>query len=546
MSYSASEIIALRDAELSNDAQFRTLWQDTMDYIFPQATRVLSIGSPGERRTTQLFDQTAGLAARDMASGMSSLIIPTGKEFFGFKASNRQLNLIAGNRRWMEMAAEHLHDALFCSNFMLMWGATLKYIGILGTCNLFSDFDIPNMKLNFKNFPIGSYQILEDNNENVDTVMMTLRFTARQAAQEFGEDKLSEKIRKALKEPKQANTKFEFIHYIGPRQDYNPKLRNAGNMPFESCFVDVSAKEKTDEGGYEEFPCAVARWSKNIGEKWGRGEGTEIVEAVKALQQMMKDLIECANRYNNPAREVIGNNLTGQVNNSPGANNFVTEGMSIRALDSGMQGNFPISKEMLEMQRAMVNQAFYHNLFSQFTDLTGDRRTTVEIQARMREALRLTAVPVSHIETELLTPTITRCLNLLVRNGVIEKPPPELSEQFFTVEYLGELGLALRNQQANAFADFAGVAMQLAQVFPAAMDIPNMDRGLRRLAETRGVNVDDINTEEEVAAKQKERQQIQQAQMAMQAIETGAKAYGQGKAAPEEGSPAAEMMGTMK
>ena len=541
MDYTAGEIIAIRDKELSDQANFRKLWQETADYVFPRENCITQLPPTGEDKSQKVYDTTAILDSQEMASGLSSAIIPTGQEFFGLKPKKKALESKDRIRRYLSMATEICHDEMLESNFMLQWNESLRGLGVFGTCNLFTEFDATMGGLNYKDFPIASFQIIENNHGNVDTVLITYGYTARQAIQEFGKSNLSPKILEAAEKPEGMSKVFEFVQFVGPREDRNPRLEDNLNMAYRSCFVDVSNKVLVEEGGFEQFPFAVARWMKSSSEKYGRGQGTEILSAIKVLQVMMRDLVECGNKWVDPPRIVKGQ-FEGRINTTPGALNYVGDDGEIKAMDQALLGNFPITEKMLDRQQEIIHKAFYRDIFGQLSSLTGDRRTTTEILERIREGLRRLALPVSRIESELLTPVIERSIWLLIRHGIIPPPPPEL-EGVFGIEYLGELGLALRNQQAKGFVNWISVVGSASPIFPEVTDLVSVDRGFRRLAETSGVNIDDISSEDEVAEKREARMQAEAAQRAMMAAESMGKANKGLSQAPQPGSPAAELMG---
>jgi len=539
MAYTASDIVKMRDKELSEQSTFRTLWQETADLIFPRENRITSMPMAGEDKSQKVYDPTAILDSQEMASGMSSALIPTGQEFFGLKGKNRQVESDDAIRRYLSQATEICHEEMFESNFMLQWNESLRGLVVFGTCNLYTEWDSASGGLNYKDYPISSYQIGEDNHGNVDTIYITFTFSAKQAIQEFGYENVSKKIQEAADKPESSSKTFEFIQFIGPRNERNPRLTDAKNMQWQSCFVDVQGKAIVSEGGFERFPFAVARWMKSSSEKYGRGQGTEILSAVKVLQVMMRDLIECGNKWVNPPRTVKGT-FEGVVNVTPGALNYIGQDGEIKALDQALLGNFPFAEKMLDRQQEIIHKAFYRDIFSALSDLT-QRMTTVEVVERLREGLRRLALPVSRIESELLTPVIERSVWLLIQNGRIPYPPDEL-QGMFNIEYLGELGLALRNQQAKGYVNWVSTVGAMVPLFPDAADLVNVDRGIRRLAETGGVNIDDVATEDEVAAKRQARQEQMQAQQAMMAAESAGKANKGLSQAPQPGSPAAELM----
>ena len=125
----------------------------------------------------------------------------------------------------------------------------------------------------------------------------------------------------------------------------------------------------------------------------------------------------------------------GEVNVSPNANNFVEQMGSIKAIDEGIRGNFPITEKALESQRKIIKDAFFSNAFAPLTDLTGDRRNILEIRQRIQEAFKKIGAPIGRIEVELLTPTITRVVFLLLRNFKIPSLLNMTNNRYFLIKF---------------------------------------------------------------------------------------------------------------
>ncbi len=539
----AKEIINLRDRELANQANFRILWQETADLMFPRENQITNIQTSGRDKSKSIFNTVAVFDSQDMASGLSAAIIPSGQLFFGLKAKNRELNENDRVRRYLSIATEITHDELFESNFMLQFNETLRSLVVLGQGNLYSEFDTKVMKLNFKDWDIAFYQIKQNAQGIVDVMILSYPLTARQAVAEFG-DNAGEKALKDAGELKTESNVYPFIHLVRPRIARNVMLTDFMNMPFESLYVNEKEKLVVDEGGFEEFPFAVARWMKSSSEKQGRGQGTECLASVRALQQMEKDLIECGNKWNNPPKEVL-DHFEGTVRVTPGALNFVREKGTIRGIEQSVLGNFPITEKQIERKEQEIHRAFYTDVFTPLAGLKGDRRTTVEIYKLFEQAAKKLGMPLYRLMSELMTPNIKRDVLLLIRNGKIPYPPPELQGQGFGIEYIGELALAMRNQQANAFQQFAVFVGEMEGVFPGVKDNINEDKAVRRMGRAFGVNEEDLATEDEVAAKREARAQQLQQQQLMAAAQVGSKAYKDTSGAAEEDSPAAELQEAM-
>jgi hypothetical protein len=532
----AEEIINLQKREEGKQSNFRVLWQDTANLIFPRESDITVTRFPGTRRTVHIADDTAVIDSKVMSDGLLSAMIPAGEPFFKLNVSPDNLGGQSEDfENYLSVAAEKLHIALFESNFMLQMGETMRSLVVFGTGNIYSEWTIGG--LNFRDWDVGLYQMLENSKGLVDTMILKFPYTARQAVQEFGNN-AGKSISEAFSNEKTKENPFDIIHIVRPRKNRNIQLTDALNMPFESVYVAVKDKTTIDEGGFNEFPYHTPRWAKTSSEIYGRGVGTEILPQVKILNQQMNDLIECSNKWNNPPMEAM-DNFEGEINTTPGAINWTTEIGSAKAIDEGIRGNFPITKEIIEMQREVVHTAFYKNAFFPLTDLKGDRRVTLEIRERIIEALRRVGQPVYRTQTELFKPLIIRSLNLLIRNGQIPRPPAGL--QTYEIEYLGLMANALSSGQAKGFQQWVGIGAEMEDTFPGTKDNISIDEGYRDLGRSLGVKTEHINTSEEVEAIRLARAKQLAEQKALEIAQAAAQGYSQTKDAAEKGSPAAEL-----
>ncbi len=536
----AVEIIDLYGREWSRAATFKTLYQNTADLIFPRENQITRTEHPGRDKSSDIVDPTGVMANIEMASGLSINLFPPGQRFYNVVMRDRRLNEIEPVKRALGMITEISHEKRANSNFMLQANETLLSICAFGTGNLFSEW-VPGTGLNYRDYDIGQYLIMENSKGRVDTVMIKFPYTARQAFQEWG-DKAGESVLEALGNEKKRNDIFWFIRISRPREDRNPSLSDTLNMPFEAIDVAIKDKIIVFEGGNPEFPYAVPRWTKSSNEIWGRGPGVFALPAVRQLQVMDKDLVESANKHVNPPLEIL-ETFEGEVKTFAGALNHVLELNTIAPINRGALGNFPIGKDILEMKQDLVKKMFFNDVFVQLRDLKGDRRTTLEIRERLVEGLQRLGPPIGRLQEEWLSPIVTRDILLLMRNGALPPLPPEMQGKSFKIEYIGRLALELNSQQARGWQQWAETGAALDAVFPVTDNI-DFDGGFRRLGETLGVSVEDMAGQKEVDEKREARQAQLEAQQALEIAQLAAQGYGQTKDKAEEGSLAAEVMGT--
>lgn len=536
MAETVEELIAWYNHEESKSANFRTLYQNVADLMFPRESTITTMRSPGEE--FRISDPTGEMASIEMASGLFINWFPPGQRFYNVVMSDRRLNEIEDVKRALGQITEISHEKRANSNFVLQANETLRSLVTFGTGNMFSEW-VAGTGLNYKDYDIAHYLILQNGMGIVDTMLIKHPKTARQATQEWG-NKAGKSIIEAMGDIKKQNEIFWFLRIIRPREKRTSLTDNL-HMPFQSLDINIKDKLIINEGGYEEFPHQVPRWSQSSNEVWGRGPGTVALPTVRGLQRMKNDLIECGNKWNNPPREVL-ESFEGEVQTFPKALNWVQEIPSIKAIDEGIRGNFPITKDILEMEREEVKKFFLNDIFIQLRDLKGDRRNELEIKARLTEGLQRLGLSYGKLTEEWLNPLVIRDIMLLFRNGELPPLPVEMQGKSFKIEYVGRLAMELKSQQARGFQQWVGNGAEMDSVFPVTDNI-NFDGGFRRLGETLGVSIEDIATPEEVQEKRDARQAELEKKQALEMAQMAGQAYPGATKSPESGSPAEVLMG---
>ena len=539
MAESAVEIIEIRNIELQLQANIRNLWQETSNKLFPYV-QINATFEPGTKRTTEIFDVTPMLDSEDMVSGLKQILIPAGETFFAMKIAGK---LDDESQRYTSMLTEMAHNEIYKSNFITEFDEVLRSLIIFGPASIFSEWTAKT-GLNYKNCVLGSYQFIENSKKLVDSIVLTLEYTPKQAIEEFGKDNVGEKVRVAFLDEKKRGTLFKFIYYVRPREIVNRSLSQSfsGNMSWELTIVNELEKLIVEEGGFREFPYHSARWKRPANEKHGRGIGTELLPQIKVLDRMNRTFIDVGNLWANPPRWSL-DTVEGPIRVTPGANNIVPSKDSIGALDRGLNGNFPTTEKSLDRQQDLIHRAFFRDAFSPLQDLTGDRRTTLEIRERIRQTWHKIGPPVGRVWYELLEKCMTRSILLLIRNGVVPPPPAGLQGVNFGLEFVGPFALELRSQQAKAFQEWVLFVGEMESAFPGAVDNVDADDAVMRMGRTLGVNEEDMASDEERADKREARALQEQQRLALETAQVAGQAN-QGLAkAPEKGSPAEALMG---
>ena len=540
----AEMIIREAQTEKGKAANFMNLYQQFADLGYPVENQITTKRTPGEDKSLDIRDPTAIFALDKATSNFIRAWIPREKFFFNIKVQDPQRGQTYAAKQWCARAVELAHDYLFASNYIMQLHNTVKSCLGFGTGNSYSEWSDKKMKLIFRDWHISTYTFKQDEEGMVDTMILQYDRTARQLVDKYSDP--GDEVVKAAEKLETESKLFPIIHFVRPRYRNTFLLISKLNMPFESVFVNVKERKIMQEGGFEEFAFAVPRWEQASCEKWGRGRGLAMLSAIKELQQMRKDTMESSNRRNHPPYEVVKNNVEGEVNMKPDGRTDVYEKGSITPLSPQFNGSANDESFQLEAQRKLIEKGFYVDVFSQFGQLKGDRRTTTEIELRYEESLGDLMSPVSRLENELFTPQITRVINILIRKDRIPAPPSELRGQNYGIEYAGKFAMAMRDLQARGFERGMTLIGNMAATFPEVRDEINLGRTMPDILVNYGMKVEHLNTPDEKAAIRQQRAKDLAEQKALQTAQVGAEAYNKGTTAPESGSPSEALMGAMK
>lgn len=536
----AQEVITEWQREDSACGVTMGLYQQVADHFMQRESSITVQRTAGEDKSLPIIDPTGRIAFQKMCAGLSAVMFPAG-QYFCRLATESAADFNGRTVGYLNRITEILHTELFkpSCNFILEINETIMSWAGFGTSCIYSEWNQDLLTLNFKDWDVANFRFGVDARGYPNRCLIRWEYTAEQAVALFG-SRAGAQVVAAAADPKRAQDKFWFVWRIRPRPNRQVQYSDVLNYRYEKICVNEKEKVVVEEGGYREFPYHLARWLTTSGERWGYGQGVYGLSADKELQQQKRSLMLCADLNNNPPRQSL-QSFEGTPKVYPGANNVVMEIDSIRALDRNLNGNFPITKDTLEMTKTDLRNIFFDKVFAPLDELSGDRRTRLEIAERIKAGYQQLILPVTRFYNECLTPLIERCVMLLLRNYRIPAPPPELKG--FKVEYLGRLALALKEQHADALQRYVEFATLMEQVAPNfTVDTINLDRAGRNMATTFGVSESDLNTPEERDAQRQQRQQEQEQVKMMMAAQAAGKAIKDTSQAPEEGSPAQQVL----
>jgi len=532
------KIVEIYDLLDQDKSTLKSHLQEIADYMIPRRQGVTTTLTPGGKRMSKIYDGTATRALRVFANGLYGHLTSPAYPWFELTTREQTLADIPAVKFWLGDTTEKLRAAINVSNAPLALHEVYTDLGWAGTGCLYIEAG-KKYKLNFTSFGIATVCIMEDANGVVDTVYRLTRMTARQCIQYWGE-KCSEKIKKAHKEGKH-NEKFEIIHAVYPRDDYDWTKRDAKNMPWASQWVERDTKNELASGGHSDFPYCCPRWEKDNDETYGRSCGMDALPDTKMLNQMCYDDIRAIQKRIDPPMTASTEAGLSTTRTSPGSIIFHKKGEAPVPLELG--GDIRLAFESEERRRQQIEQAFYVDLFLLLARANDPNRTATEVRELIEEKLTLLGPALSRLQTELFDPMLGRCFNILLKRGEFLPPPEELSGQTLEIEYIGRLALAMKETETRAALSTMQIVGSMANFAPDVVDNFDTDEIAVGTAQRKGMPVKYIRPPQvrDQIRQQRAERMAQQAEDAA-LLETGKVLPGLTKA-PEQGSVAEALMG---
>ena len=523
------------------DGYWLSVWREVRQFVMPTYSDYLSEGGV---RGQCIFDTTAIEARKRLASGMYNWMAPPDKRWFELVPQDEELAKDDEVADYFSQVTKIIALAMANSN----WASCLIQVLNNLACGLdgivYCEDGGPGQILHFKSFPVETVCYSEDSRGKVDSVFREFSMTAHQIMQEFGKDKIPDKIRKEAMDNGSMDTRHTILHAVFPRSKYDPELMDNKNFPFADCYIDMQSKALIYEGGFQEFPFAVCRFDKSDNETYGRGPGIDMLPTIKMLNRMQQAYIVSAEHRATPSYLVPdGSLLAKDFDLNPGAiipykptlNNAKPE--ILPASPSGMKE----FQDIKEVQQA-VRVGFFWDIF----DPLGDMRNITATEAEIRnDGKMIPFAPIAgNLHSELFRVIIHRVLGIVSRRGLLPQMPLKLTEKpDYKVEFVSKIALSIKKLESLGWLQTEAAVANIAARNPEVMDNFRDDEIVRDISLVNGSSPGWLRSVKEREEIRKARAEVRQQQAAAQEVMAGASILGNnlGKA-PEEGSPLAAIL----
>ncbi|GAT33287.1 bacteriophage head to tail connecting protein [Terrimicrobium sacchariphilum] len=503
-------------------------WQRIADYVMPRKAQITIKKIGPDHLSNDLFDTTAVYANQTLANGMLAYMTPADGKWFSFSppASKDTDDEVS---QWLQKCTEIVQRSLANSNFYSEIHELYFDDGAFGTGALIA---LPGKAsaINFQALPIGTYCISEDDEKLVDTLFRELKLTAGRAAEKFGEENLSDKLRKELAKERETgkgcDTEHCFLHAIYPRPESERERGKADgkNKPFASVYIDVENRHVISVGGFDEKPFFATRHLRWGQEVWGISPSWMALPEAKQLNYLVKSMDALAEIKAFP-RILAPGDMEGEMDlDASGVTFFDPSNPNSKPQQWADAGDYNIGLEREKRKQEAIERAYHVPLFNMFAQI--ERQMTArEVAERSAEKLNQFTPAFTRKTTELLSPLLRCVFNIHLRGGYFPPPPngmvtkdaageAVLSEP--EISYNSRVALAIKAQANIAAGRTLEGSLMLAQARPEVLDHYDFDRITRESARNDGLPADWLLPSEKVDEMRNARAQAQQAAQAQQ------------------------------
>lgn len=496
-------------------------WEELCKYFHPMKNDVYGFRSKGEKRGHELYDAEGVQSNESLAANLHSMFTNPTTEFLSFEPIDPMLMNIDEVLDYTGQVTNICHKILSASNFQTEIHEVYLDLGALGTAVLLVEEDDETV-VRFKAINIWECYPVENAKGMIDKNYRLFKWTLSQIVDEWGIEKLSRDLQEKLKVNPQEE--YEIIHYVAPRDSKDiPYDGPVGpkQFAFASYYILLSDKTVLEEGGFQEFPYIIPRWTQVAGEVYGRSCGMKALPDMKTLNKMAEVTLKAAQLNIAPPMNVPDDGYQGGLKLKPLGINYYRSGTKDRAEPMLTGVRVDIGKDMLIMYQDKVKKHFY---VDKWELREGPQKTATEVQRLNEDTLKPMSPIMGRQHNEILKPLGARLVGVLKRRGMLPPLPNALKGAAVDIVYSSQVARVQKMNEANNFLRGLQAVGGLMAAKPDLLDNIDGDKAVRYVLRSYGTPEDAIAKEAKVRQSREARAQAQQeqieAQKQMQAAET--------------------------
>ncbi len=527
----ARELIRVGDGLFSKKSQLHSLWQTIAEEVYQARADFTRERSDGTEFMDEQFESVPAQNRRDLSSALGALSRPKSQMWFEYKARDEKRNTDPA-KAWFSQARDKQRTLLY--TYRAGFQRAMKmgdndFVTFGNAVHSMVEDDNRGRTVCYGTHHLRDCAWFEDKNRLVIGMFRKFKVSFANWERVFGRGYKVPAVYETLarENPHQEITCWHISVPVGYYDFYGKRPRNPQHK-YASIYLDPQQQVIIKESANYEFPYLVRRWELIEGSQYAHSPAAMygLIDA-RLLQAESRVILEAGERIIDPPLIARAQGVLGQINNYPGATNWIDSqydernGPALAALRT--EANIPLSLEMKQDTRQILAAAWYLNKLN----LPNEKdMTAFEVNERISEYIRSIGPVIEPFQDDnstLLDASFT--MNMRLGNfGPPQMIPPEILGQDIVFEFDGPMQQAYKRIKLGNAREVVQFATSLIamnpQSPPEALDNINLDQITRDAMGYMSSEPGWVTPEESVAATRQGRQQAQaQQQQTMQAAQ---------------------------
>ena len=436
---------------------------------------------PGAKHSDKLFDGTAPDGVEQLSASLLSQLTPPWPRWFGLtlgpEIDEMDRHQATGA---LEGASNALQSHFDRSNFAVEMHQCYMDLVTVGTASLLFE-EAPAgdpSAFRFTAVPLSQVVFEESADGRLDTTYRRSELTLAQFKQRFPKAPLpQDAARQAENNPAYNIAVLEAVYPENGRYRYLAILDGHGGHhgPAEHTIIA--------EGRFQGSPFINFRWLKAPGEIYGRSPVMKALPDIKTANKVVELTLKNASIAVTGIWQADDDGVLNPASIKLAPGTIIPKAVGSAGLTPlNSPGRFDISELVLKDLRQNIRRAL---LVDKLGQPDAPRMTATEVVESSSEMARLLGATYGRLQSELLTPLISRGLVILARRGAV----PEMQIDGHTVDLEYKSPLARQQAQRDTQNAMAWIDL-ISRLGPEAMAIVDRGKLVRWLAQAYSVPED--------------------------------------------------------
>lgn len=478
-----------------------------------------------------------------LVSGIMGYTISPNVTWLKLSLSNPEMLDYYGVKDWLEKTEKALYEEFNRNNLYSQAPVFITNAAMFGHGVMLIDEKQEN-QCRFMALAEPEVYIATNEYGDIDTVFRFFSMTVKNIVSRFGEENISDEIKKENEDAAGRQKEIKILHAVYPRAEYDSEKLDDKNMAYASYYIDFENDTVLEEGGYHELPYSVFIWEHLSSSAYGDSPARKAIPDMRLLNKAEEARLKLAQLAAEPPMNVP-DAMRGHESVVPaGYNYYEKPDMIMSPINIG--ANFPITLETVKDLEGRVRDKFHVDFMLMLQAQTAQKTATEVVELQGEKAAMLSSLIVN--QNKALSEIVKRTFSIMFRQGRLPETPEILngSGALLNIDFVGPLAQAQkRYHQTGGVQTSLMLAQPVIQMNPESIDYIDVDKLLVNVLDTNGFPQAAIREEDDVQKMRMERaqaqQQAMQAQMQMQQQAQLTENYDKLNEPVQQGSPIAAL-----